>query len=258
MKHFLAFFIFIFYSTICTAENMEFSKGKENYYKLNIEKALEHFQKAKEALKEGEELYDTHLFMALCFLSQKNEPKAKESIKDAWILNSQKTPNPTLFSPEFISFFKKNIPTNHSKGTLEISSKPPFSKVFMNGFEAGETPLITDLPHGKYLIRLAHENHSDWETHIQFNKPSLRIDASLTFLPKPLDSRRNDSPTSSSLSPQTQKFLQAIEENSNITEQHRSVWFWSIAAVAVGGITYGIWHSQTHPSASPTISTYIP
>lgn len=261
-KIFSIYFIFHIFSTPLLYANPQelslahqhFTQGKDAYYELFLDKALLSFKKAKELyeknkehISNGEVFFQSYVFSALCYFSQKEEDKAKEELKKAYRLNPQKELDPLIFSPEFIEFYKKIPFKDISQGTLEIHSKPPFAKVFINGFELGQTPLILDFPHGNHTIRMALENHTDWKVKINFNRPLLRLEEKLTFLPQVV------LPKSKGISQETQKFLDAIEKNSKEPSSKKYFWSWPLAILAASGIAYGvIQHSRQKNESHPT------
>ncbi len=262
-----------------------FLQGKELYYELSFDQSLSKLKKAQtlyyqnfSSITKGEELFDSHLYAALCTFSQKQNDLAKEEIRKAYRLNPKRTLDPKVFSPEFIQFFMKTSDSfkNTPRGKLEVHSTPSFAKVWVNGFEMGLTPLIVrDWPQGEHAIRVVLEDHKEWLATITvIENKTQKISAQLIpysgpeqwLTKKTSQSRPTHVPNTLSL--ETQKFLEAMnkptEEPSSWTN---SVWFWSLAALAAGGATYAVLQSQQkktqdqdpqQPQSSPAIAVNLP
>ncbi|MBI3017026.1 MAG: PEGA domain-containing protein [Deltaproteobacteria bacterium] len=254
-----------------------FLQGKELYYELSFDQSLSKLKKAQtlyyqnlSSITKGEELFDSHLYAALCYFSQKEKDLAKDEIRKAYRLNPKRTLDPKVFSPEFIQFFIqasgsfKNIP----KGKLEVHSTPSFAKVWVNGFEMGLTPLIIrDWPQGEHAIRVILEDHKEWMATITvIENKTQKISAQLVPYTGPEQWLTKKSLSKAQPSLETQRFLDAMnkptEEPSSWTS---SVWFWSLAAVAAaGGATYAVLQSQNkstqeqQPQSSPAITVNLP
>ena len=254
-----------------------FLQGKELYYELSFEQSLEKLKKAQtlyyqnlSGITKGEELFDSHLYAALCHFSQKENELAKDQIKKATHLNPKRTLDPKVFSPEFIQFFNqitasiKNMP----KGKLEITSTPSFAKVWVNGFEMGLTPLIIrDWPNGEHAIRVLLEDHKEWITTVTvIENKTQKISAQLIpytgpeqWLTKKTLSQNQPSSQSphslspSSLSMETQKFLEAMNKSQEeaAPSWKNSLWFWSLATLVAGGATYAVLQSQYKKAQEP-------
>ena len=262
-----------------------FLQGKELYYELSFDQSLSKLKKAQtlyyqnlSSITKGEELFDSHLYSALCYFSQKEKDLAKNEIRKAYRLNPKRTLDPKVFSPEFIQFFMqasdsfKNIP----KGKLEVHSTPSFAKVGINGFEMGLTPLIIrDWPQGEHAIRVILEDHKEWSATITvIENKTQKISAQLVpytgpeqwLTKKSLSKVQSHSNTTSSLSLETQKFLEAMNKpTGEPSSWTSSVWFWSFAALAAaGGATYAVLQSQNkrtqeqQPQSSPAITVNLP
>ena len=239
-----------------------FLQGKELYYELSFDQSLSKLKKAQtlyyqnlSSILKGEELFDSHLYAALCHFSQKKNDLAKEEIRKAYRLNPKRTLDPKVFSPQFIEFFTQ---TSHSfkttpKGKLEVYSKPSFAKVWVNGFEMGLTPLIIrDWPQGEHALRVVLEDHKEWSATLTIlENKTQKISAELVpftgpeqWLTKKTSHHRSpQAPTSLSL--ETQKFLEAMNKPQEESESWtHSLWFWSLAALVAGGATVAVLQSQ--------------
>ena len=260
-----------------------FLQGKELYYELSFDQSLSKLKKAQTlyyqnlpSITKGEELFDSHLYAALCHFSQKQNDLAKDEIRKAYRLNPKRTLDPKVFSPEFIQFFTQtsNAFNNSPKGKLEIYSTPSFAKVGINGFEMGLTPLIIrDWPQGEHAIRVILEDHKEWMATITvIENKTQKISAQLVpytgpeqwLTKKTSQNRPAQVPTALSL--ETQKFLEAMNKPTEAPSSWTSsVWFWSFAALAAGGATYAVLQSQNKKTkeqssqgSSPAITVNLP
>ncbi|MBI3019679.1 MAG: PEGA domain-containing protein [Deltaproteobacteria bacterium] len=254
-----------------------FLQGKELYYELSFDQSLSKLKKAQTlyyqnlpSITKGEELFDSHLYAALCYSSQKQKDLAKEEIRKAYLLNPKRTLDPKVFSPEFIQFFIQASGSfkNNPKGKLEVHSTPSFAKVWVNGFEMGLTPIIIrDWPQGEHAVRIILEDHKEWIATITvIENKTQKISAQLVPYTGPEQwltrktSQNRPLQTPTALSLETQKFLEAMnkpQEESFIWTS--SLWFWSLAALAAGGAAYVALQSQNkkeqHPQASSSAIT---
>ena len=253
-------------------------QGKESYYALSFEKALQELEKSKELyyqnieeLAKGEELYDAHLFTALCHFSQKNIEKTKTEMNQAFFLNPKRKLDPKLYPPNFIDFFNKT--TAHHRllltSKLEITSDPPFAMVYINGFRMGLTPLILkEWSEGKHYITILLDEYKDWHSSTTLLATRTeKVHAKLSFLETP--SWITKSPISRAhpqegSSTEIENFLKKMEEAPTEYSWKNSIWTWSIAAIAIGGITYGILKAQNqreergNASSLPKITATLP
>ena len=240
-------------------------QGKELYYQSSFEEALNHFKEAQTlyhghmaSLTKGDSLFEAHIYAGLCHFSQKQMTSAKEEIKKAYLLKPKKTLDPKTFSPAFIAFFQETTKPlkDLSKTKLEIHSTPDFAKVYINGFEMGLTPLIINhWPQAEYHVRIVMDDFREWTSSINTTQQkNYRVNATLIRLSDPTWLSKKTS-SNDSISIETQRFLKAMESQ-NTSAWTTSFWFWSIAAIAAGGVTYAVLSSQQQ-KAVPKSSTPV-
>ncbi len=240
-------------------------QGKDLYYKLSLDEAEKTLKNAQALysqnlldLTRGEHYYDAIVFRSLCLFSKKNLLEAKTELKQAYQLNPSRKLDPKIFSPEFISFFHKSTQDfkKESHGILEINSTPSFAKVWINGFEVGMTPLIIkNWPKTDHVVRITSDDFKDWAQKVTIgNQNSVKLNARLEPLGdmKILSQKLSKA---SSLSLEAQNFLKALEkEDNHAPSPSSSMWFWSLAALAVGGATYAIMdHNREQKKSSPPV-----
>jgi len=230
-------------------------QGKDAYYKLSMKEALDHLNEAKKlytqnlaSLTKGEQLFDTHLYLALCHFSRQQLKSASDEIKQAFQLNPKRKPDAKIYPPNFIQFFNASVQSFKIKRThIDINSTPSFATVYMNGFEMGLTPLILeDWVVGKHYITITAVDHSEWRYVLNASiEKKNRIEAKLAPLSNP--SWISKSPISAAPLQQNgeiKKFLKVMNEQSADSSWTKSIWIWPIAVLTIGGITYGVIHSQ--------------
>ncbi|MCP4623290.1 MAG: tetratricopeptide repeat protein [bacterium] len=67
--------------------------------------------------------------------------------------------------------------------TAQIQTQPLGAKVYVNGMLTGESPLSTDLPLGKHVIRLALPDHYDLEAQVELTETNQTISFYFPLLP---------------------------------------------------------------------------
>jgi eukaryotic-like serine/threonine-protein kinase len=72
----------------------------------------------------------------------------------------------TIYTNSLVSV---TVPSKPS-AMLNVTSDPPEAQVFLDGNFKGKTPLILNLPLGKYEMRLSHSNHHDWDAQIRLDE----------------------------------------------------------------------------------------
>lgn len=157
-------------------------------------------------------------------------------------------------------------------GKLEINSTPPFATVYLNGFKMGMTPLIIrEWPEGKVYVKLSSDDYQEWYSLVTLNpKNKNQIQAELTPLAQPIwitqsplsqvspqisSDKTAIQTTTQPLPSETQNFLKALNNETESTQGSwtQSIWFWSLAAAIVGGITYGVIQSRDKESSQTTV-----
>lgn len=67
--------------------------------------------------------------------------------------------------------------------TLQIDSQPKGAQVYVNGRLIGETPLVWELPLGKYEVRLALPDYHGWDSQINLIESNLAYPVVIRLLP---------------------------------------------------------------------------
>lgn len=192
----LSFLLWISSSEASIDQAVEnFSRGKELYYELSLDQALDRFKKSQKIyyenmshLTKGDELYESHLFAALCYFSQNKTDLANEEIRRAWFLNPRRRPDTKLYPPHFVEHTNSVIRgfKDLKRTQLEIHSTPPFATVFINGFQMGLTPLILkDFPAYTHHIKIVLEDFKEWNTKLSPQGSPYKMNARLLPLPDP-------------------------------------------------------------------------
>ncbi len=239
-----------------------FLRGKELYYELSFERAVNHLKKAQKIyyenishLTKGDELYESHLFTALCYFSLDKVDLSKEEIRRAYLLNPKRRLDTKLYPPHFIEHANKTFQgfKDLKKIQLEINSTPPFAVVFINGFQMGLTPLILkDFPVSKHHVKIVLDDFKEWDTTLPGNHPGNqrqlhKINAELRPLPDPEWVRKGvtKAPLSSTptLSDQTQRLLSELEKDSE-SSWNKTIILYGLLAMAAGAAGYGLLRSQ--------------
>lgn len=257
-------------------------KGKELYFALQFEKALSHlesasalFQDNMEYLTKGEHLFDSHLYSALCYFSKKDEDLARKRVHLAYHLNPKRILSEKDYPPPFVKFFKRATTSKPivKMTRVEIHSKPAFATVYLNGFKMGMTPLIVESwTAGKHHVKIVLDDYQEWYKVIGFSdKKRNRLSAALSPIQEPKWittsplSKAPEYPESDDLA-QTESFLRMVEEKTK-PSWTKNVWLWSLGALAIGGLTYGLVKSkdkheapsQPRPApANPTVTVHFP
>ncbi|MDI6752076.1 MAG: PEGA domain-containing protein [bacterium] len=75
------------------------------------------------------------------------------------------------------------------KGSIEISSEPTSSDIFVNGIQKGKSPLtVSNIPLEKYEIRITKEGYLEWtgDVELSLKKRKEQIIANLSLIPAPI------------------------------------------------------------------------
>lgn len=237
-----------------------FLRGKELYYELSFDQAVNHLKKAQKIyhenishLTKGDELHESHLFTALCYFSQNKVDLSKEEIRSAYLLNPKRRLDTKLYPPHFIEHANKTFQglKDLKKIQLEINSTPPFAVVFINGFQMGLTPLILkDFTGYEHHIKIVLDDFKEWDTTLPGQERELhKINAKLLPLPDPqwVTKGVTKAPLSSTpantLSDQTQRLLSELEKDSEST-WNKSIILYGVLAMAAGAAGYGLLRSR--------------
>ena len=251
-----------------------FLRGKELYYELSFDLAVNHLKKAQKIyyenishLTKGEELYESHLFTALCYFSLDKVDLSKEEIRSAYLLNPKRRLDTKLYPPHFLEHANKTFQElkDLKKIQLEINSTPPFAVVFINGFQMGMTPLILkDFPVNPHHIKIVLDDFKEWDTTLPGQERELhKINAKLTPLPDPTWGTKGVTkaplsyPPANTLSDQTQRLLSELEKDSE-SSWNKSVILYGLLALAAGAAGYGLLRSKDQEREAKDASTRPP
>ena len=227
----------------------------EPIQKLNASQTL--FYKHLSALTDGDSLYDTHLYLALCYFTQNELPKAKAELQKAYILNFKKELASKDFPTKFLQFFKETkneLSKTVSKSRLEIHSQPPFAKIYINGFEMGLTPLhLETWPIGKHTVRIVHESHETWTQTIELTKNNHQIQAQLKEQ-APIQSISKKLQGQISPLEWLQK-MESQEQEKAQTQKSFLSWAWPVLPIVFGIVTYQFIQNKkdTPQASSPSV-----
>lgn len=150
-----------------------FKTGKDLYEKGDFDQAIEVLKKAImefESLKIpsgkiNEGLYDSYLYMGLCYVGKGEEKNARELFRKAILINPTAKLDPDLFSPKVITLHTEVQASLRVE--LRVNSTPPGANVYIDDKLRGVTPLIiSDLIAGDHVVKISRKDYQDWVSKI--------------------------------------------------------------------------------------------
>jgi hypothetical protein len=166
------------------------SQGKESYEMLQVGKALELFEQAKQIeMFGGADVLDTdllvemHVFYGLTLLVQGHEAKAAEEFRQAVSHDPTFELSSRKYAPNVVrAFTKAKKQLLSGKPTkVTIHSEPEGATVYLDGLELGTTPLKNyPVFPGHHFFRLESSNYTAWTHYVRDRGvPPKKINAQL-------------------------------------------------------------------------------
>lgn len=142
-------------------------EGQEAYRRLQIKRAIDLLTQAK--LQFRKELYEEESFeglrsaqfhLAMAFLASKETGRAKEELRDIYILDPQRRARKVsakLYPPNIRNLYQEvqKEMSRKKQAELYIKTKPPGAIVWVDGKTVGSSPVrVKRLPVGEHFLRL--------------------------------------------------------------------------------------------------------
>ena len=155
------------------AADRKFKAGADAYAKLRMKDSINLLQEAKILYRQNlknpkafEGLRSTQYYLAMAFLAQKQEERAKDEVRQAYILDPERTTrklSEKLYPPSIRNLhdqIRKEF-SSKSVGDLEVISFPPGALATVDGKSIGMTPATAkDLPVGEHFIRIVSDDQT--------------------------------------------------------------------------------------------------
>ncbi|MBM4380665.1 MAG: PEGA domain-containing protein [Deltaproteobacteria bacterium] len=158
-------------------ESKEFDEAERR-----LRATLKEYAKAAGALRECGGLCEAQALYAAALHRRGDVDEARLAVMDLLALSPNYELPPRRFERDFVAFRTQvaSSSTNALRGKVQIKSKPPGARVFVDNERMGYTPLTLDaLAQGKHVVRVERPGHAVWSDIIEVSPDGMELDAEL-------------------------------------------------------------------------------
>ncbi len=135
-----------------------------------LEEAMSFFMEGAPYIRNVQELANAYFLLAANYYLEGESDKSKEAIALGVTLAPELDPDPLVWNPDMLEFFKPIALETLNTGTGNVLIRSPFkgAKVYLNGLHVGETPAtLRDIRSGYHILQVEAPGHVNWGRRIQ-------------------------------------------------------------------------------------------